>query len=277
MKIEGESVHLKARTYLYRMDKLPFSGGNKWPRLYEFFRNYPDIDTLVVMSDAGAHTFKGVMDFFEKQGTPGLEKLRIERMIFLENQMPSDPYREKIRSRYLNHPKITVHAGPTWKMFVTYWILKLKPGLRHLGIGGHVKVRESYFQDIFRHSIAGLEDGRVLHILPVSSGDMLKEFLQASDRNHLFVGIMTGHALTRKILRLRFGRERRLRLIEPEILSDEKNLRIRQAFKEQRGITLDPVHSIQAILAMNRLGKRYSGRIVVWMTQPDVDEGGEDG
>lgn len=266
MKLVGQLDHYRQGVDLYRLDQLPFGGGNKVPRFIEFFSNNEKIKTLVAMSDMGAHTFNALIEFYENQGIH-----QIEKMIFLENTIGMTDYQEAIRQRYQSHPAVKVHSGSTWKMFVLYAYYKCMRRCTVLGIGGHVKVKAPFFGMIFKDCLIKLPVSKVLHILPVSSGDMLKEFLKVADsEHHRFIGIMTGNPLSRLLLKYQFRHYKNVRLIKPKLISEEQYIKFGKKFYKETGISLDPVHSIQSMYLGNHLRRLHKENVVIWMTQPDT-------
>ena len=113
MKLLGQMMPYNRGQSLYRLDQLPYGGGNKIPRLVEFFHRYKAINTLVAMSDEGAHTFNALRVIYKKSS-------QINQMIFLENQVPQSAYQRKIKTSYMNTPGIRRIKGPTWMMFLIY-------------------------------------------------------------------------------------------------------------------------------------------------------------
>ncbi len=265
MKLLGQMMPYNRGQSLYRLDQLPYGGGNKIPRLVEFFHRYKAINTLVAMSDEGAHTFNALRVIYKKSS-------QINQMIFLENQVPQSAYQRKIKTSYMNTPGIRRIKGPTWMMFLIYQYYRHISGAVTLGIGGHVAISAPYFQNMLEDCESHMPPGTkvVHHILPVSSGDMLQQFLgtPVGDYERIYHCIMTGNPLTKPLLKVRFRRHKEVFLTDPRLMTEKEYEAFGRQFYNTTEVSLDPVHSLQTVLKAERITHHPHHHTVLWMTQP---------
>jgi hypothetical protein len=249
----------KSRVFLKREDLLEPAGGNKVRRFYSFFKENRKINTLVALSDPGAHTFY-VLKHFLKNGP---NSLGADRMIFLERNNKLNAYQNAIRKTYTDNPEISVSRAPFLFQYIKLKILALLPTYKSIGVGGHCKVSKNPFVDAFTECSRQLTEknitGKVCHLFCIASGMMADGFLQATtnDKQHCFAAVMTGAPLTKNLIKLKYGNK--IKLFEPEPTKEIGMLGTSQ---------LDPIHTGHLPELLSRAYCKSFPNIVLWMTQP---------
>jgi hypothetical protein len=269
-KVVLKGVHKEV--FLKREDLLYPAGGNKVRRFRAWLDIHRKAHTVVAMSDPGAHTFQVLQSFLDQ---PRYNN-RIKRLLFLETLRPTNPYSESIRTGYLGDKRIKVLAHPAWMQTILLQLSGTVPGVASLGIGGSVRLSPNPFSAALEEAQGQVAqegfDGRLLHIFPIASGTMLDGFL-ASPRqksSDSFIGVMTGHPITRRLLSRKYSSEKSVSLVAPEPIIWNNYIEKARAFHAQTGVWLDPVHTIHLLNAIERFSNQSADGIVLWITCPRI-------
>lgn len=269
--------------FLKREDLLPFGGGNKVRRLLcwldEQVRAGRPPGRVAALSDQGSHTF-GVLSRMAAEGrTP------IRSLLFWERATPPTPYSRRIREGYLHRPDVVVQPGSLPGLLLRCASSRLfkRSEVAVLGIGGSVRTVAQPYRGVFaecREQLGGQGKGRARtwHVLPVASGNMADDFLRSiregGRHNHRLVGVLTGPLPSRLLMRLHYGRERKMTLLRMPLLAWQQYLEAAAEFFGRTGVWLDPNHAIHAARALARL-KCSAGpddAIVLWVTCPFIPD-----
>lgn len=265
------------RIFLKREDLLPYGGGNKVRRFLSWWEENPHVNRLGVLSDRGSHTFWTLAQMLEGP----FKKSPLRSLVFFERRRAANPYVERLRQSYLNHPDIQVRTGRFLWLFSQY--LKMKYFSRRntatLGIGGQVPKPDACYGEAMEECVgqlaaAGAGKCRIWHLFPVASGNMAKSFLhyfrKKNLENHRILGILTGPRPARFWVRMKFLFEKRILLKRRKRVTWRRYQRAALDCHKSTGIWMDPRHAICAWRALARLPEEVSFNdvIVLWVTCP---------
>lgn len=258
--------------YLKREDLLCPAGGNKVRRFRAWLDTNSRAHTIAAMSDPGAHTFRVLQSLLDHPRY----RNRIRRLVFLETLRPTNFYSRSIRAKYLCDKRIHVMRTSVWLQTMLLKVLGLLPGVASLGIGGHVRLSPNPFSEALEETNRQLAtdqvSGTFIHVFPIASGTMLDGFLSSRHREsrNSFVGIMTGHPITRHLLASKYSYNESVTLVPSRPLGWSDYTEKAQRFHAQTGVWLDPVHTIHMLDVLERFSTSADG-VVLWITCPFID------
>jgi hypothetical protein len=239
--------------FLKREDLLVPGGGNKVRRFQAFFEETGQVDKVATLSDPGAHTFHILKHFLldgdSDEGIGGAKQL-----IFLERKTPLTPYRETIRESYRQLPNIKVSQASSFIQLLRFMLYKYASfgRVQTIGIGGHVKATPNPFERAMEECIEQLKqehiEGNVVHLFPISSGNMADGFLSYVHKKgvaqHSFVGVTTGDRFSIPLLMRKYAKEKKINLIKPNRYSYQEYVSKATEFHQKTSVWLDPIHTI---------------------------------
>ena len=260
---------------LVRMDKLPYGGGNKVPRMLAWLAQQHWPNEIVAMSDAGSHTFLTLLHLLNSQ------EMGVTRLTLLSRGLPSSPYAQAIDQLINKHPRITVIRGSSAALWARLQMAKLMGGAV-LPVGAATPAG-----DVIHHQIADYvvkqvaqhDRRQAIHLLPVSSGVMLAALAQRSatiDAQQSWHGLYTGTApkVYYYYQKWLLQRQRRSVVLERGVrLTWGQVERLKLAFKQHTCAVIDPVHMAACLAWLEGPRKRVNSlekntTLVVWVTCP---------
>ncbi len=260
--------------FLKREDLLLPAGGNKVRRFHAWLSNKEGAHTIAAMSDPGAHTFQVLQSFLDHPKYSN----RIRRLLFLETLRTTNPYTQSIREAYLGDKRIKVISGSALLQVILLKFLAFIPGVNSMGIGGHLRLSPNPFstalQEAQQQVVMRGFTGRRTHVFPIASGTMLDGFLTAQNEknNDSFIGVMTGHPISRNYLIKKYSSDKSVMLIPYQPLIWNQYIKKAIEFQEQTGVWLDPVHTIHLLNALEHIQNKFSAGIVMWITCPLIKD-----
>lgn len=278
--------------FLKREDLLFPGGGNKVRRFQAFFEKMGQVDRVATLSDPGAHTFY-ILRHFLVDGDSNEEIGGAKELIFLERKTPLTPYAEMIRQKYLQHPNIKVSQASSFIQMLRFMLYKYASfgRVQTIGIGGHVKVTPNPFERALEECVEQLKQehikGNVVHLFPISSGNMADGFLHYVHKqgltHHFFVGVTTGDRFSIPLLQWKYAKEKRMKLVRPKRYSYAEYVNKATEFYQKTSVWLDPIHTIhltdvledQPFLKNRTFPKvatfpKDEPTLVLWITSPFV-------
>lgn len=223
--------------------------------------------TIIAMSDPGAHTFEVLQSFLDESRY----RVHVKRLLFLETMRQTNPYSAAIHTRFMGDKRIHVLTGPAWTQAILLELLGLIPGFASLGIGGHVRLSPNPFSAALQETHGQVEmegfTGKLMHIFPIASGTMLDGFLASRDPDgkDSFIGVMTGHPVTRRLLSRKYRNDKSVTLVASQPITWSRYIKKGHEFHAETGVWLDPVHSIHLLKALEN---QCADGIVLWITCP---------
>jgi hypothetical protein len=267
-KIEGEWSGY-SKLFAKRLDLV---GGNKGFRFQQFFKEHPRIETLVALSNPGAHTFHVLQTDSKMQ------------FLFLEQQMTANPYTEARRSLYLNQENIKVIQAPFWQQLLRFLYYKYFGGIKYsaICIGGHIDLKDANpYEDVFKECCEqislfysqpkGVDAKEVIHLFPIASGNMADCFL-AIHTDNKFVAVTTGGKRTFSYLNFKYRSTKNISLHKPLDYSYEVYKEKAKVFYDKSNFWLDPTHTIHLLDLLDQELLPKDAIIVMWITCPLVEK-----
>jgi hypothetical protein len=281
------SLEKEQPVFLKREDLISPGGGNKVRRFQAFFEKHKDAKKVATLSDPGAHTFQILKHFLKenikediRDETEDQGQLGAEQLIFLERDTPLTPYAEIIREHYRYHPDIRVSQASSFIQLLKYTFYKYASfgRVKTVGIGGNVKISPNPFEQAMEECLEQLQragvEGDVVHLFPISSGNMADGFLHYVHRkgvgHHSFIGITTGDRLSIPWLKLKYVKEKKIKLIKPASYSYKGYCQKALAFHQKTSVWLDPIHTIHLTDALEKHSFPQDSTIVLWITCPFI-------
>ncbi len=268
-----------------RLDLIKPGGGNKVFRFQQFFKEHKNIKTLVALSNPGAHTFHILQALIPSPSPVGEGDIKF---LFLEQEMPTNPYTEARRNLYLNKEGIKVIQAPFWKLLLQFLYYKYFGGSQYttIGIGGHIDLKNSNpYESVFKECIEQTplltspqrreEERQVIHLFPIASGNMADCFLALipkEDQKHYLAGVTTGGKRTFSYLNFKYGSNKNLSLYKPLEYSYKTYTEKAKLFYEKTNFYLDPTHTIHLLDVLDQELLPKDASIVLWITCPLVEK-----
>jgi hypothetical protein len=267
--------------------RLDLFGGNKVFRFEQFFKKNKDIETLVAFSNPGAHTFHVLggppPNSFPKGRGISLNNMSGNmKLLFLEQEMPTNSYTEARRNLYLNKENTKVIQAPFWQQMIRFLYYKYFGGKKYttLGIGGHIDLKDANpYKEIaypLEPSKYEGEEKQVYHLFPIASGNMadcLISFISKKENiNHHLIGITTGGKRTFSFLNFKYRNNKKISLYRPLEYSYESYKEKARLFYEKANFWLDPTHTIHLLDIMDQELLPKDAVIVMWITCPLVEK-----
>lgn len=273
-----------------RLDLIEPGGGNKVFRFQQFLKEHKNINTLVALSNPGAHTFhvlkalipnlpKQVRDRHSPSGEGNM------KLLFLEQTMATNSYTKARQDLYLNKENIKVINAPFWQQLLRFLYYKYLGGSKYttIGIGGHIDLKNSNpYEEVFREIQAHPptpsqregEKRQVIHLFPIASGNMADCFLALTPKltNHRLAGVTTGGKRTFSYLNFKYRSNKNISLFRPLDYSYDAYKKKAQAFYDKSGFWLDPTHTIHLLDVLDQELLPKDAAIVMWITCPLVEK-----